>query len=542
MIWILICVALLGMVGAGALSYRWRKTQLLQAEEAQRARQQQLLIEEAAARQARQRQLWAEEAAALRSASQAEAEMLRRQAEVDTLALVHRLRLEADREMEATGAELTTRTLEAERRERELEQRHTEIEERAAALQAREQAMRDREQTARSVREQAKQKQGELPRLLEQLAGETREEIRMRLISEWLEEARGQAAERLRRIEAGMNDPQVGRDAQRLMTIAVQRYHGHYLTERLLTNLPIAPGALGRVAGPHEENLRIIEEVSHIKLSPSDSGEAIRLEGQDSFGREIARRAITRFAKTGTKHEADARRICQAIADELDREVVELGRRAFKELEIPRAHPDIVKLVGKLNYRPSYTQNQWKHALEAAFLCGLMASELRLDLRLARRAALLHDIGKALTHEIDGSHAVIGADLARKLGEAEVVANAIGAHHTDEPFNSPYALLVAAADAMSGARPGARRQQDENYVERLEQLRFIASSYPGVDAAYPVQGGREVRIHVQENRVSDARAVEMSSEIARRISDEMTFPGQIKVTVIREVRAVATAN
>lgn len=542
MIWILICVGLLGMVGAGALSYRWRKAQLLQAEAAQKARQEQLRLEEAATRQARQRQLWIEEAAALRSASQAEAEMLRRQAEVDSLAQVHRLRLEAEREMEATNAELTTRTLEVERHERELEQRRTESEERATALQVREQAMRDREQTARSVREQAKQKQGELPRLLEQLAGETREEIRSRLISEWLEEARGQAAERLRRIEAGMNDPQVGRDAQRLMTIAVQRYHGHYLTERLLTNLPIAPGALGRVAGPQEENLRVIEELSHIKLSPSDSGEAIRLEGQDSFGREIARRTITRFAKTGAKHEADARRICQAIADELEREVVELGRRAFKELEIPRAHPDIVKLVGKLNYRTSYTQNQWKHALEAAFLCGLMASELRLDLRLARRAALLHDIGKALTHEIDGSHAVIGADLARKLGEAEVVANAIGAHHTDEPFNSPYALLVAAADAMSGARPGARRQQDENYVERLEQLRYIASSYPGVDAAYPVQGGREVRIHVQENRVSDARAVELSSEIARRISDEMTFPGQIKVTVIREVRAVATAN
>jgi ribonuclease Y len=542
MIWILICVGLLGMVGAGALSYRWRKAQLLQAEAAQKARQEQLWLEEAAARQARQRQLWSEEAAALRSASQAEAEMLRRQAEVDALALVHRLRLEAERAMEATNAELITRTLDAERRERELELRRTEIEERAAALQAREQAMRDREQTARSVREQAKQKLGELPRLIEQLAGETREEIRSRLISDWLEEARGQAAERLRRLEAGMNDPQVGREAQRLMTIAVQRYHGHYLTERLLTNLPIAPGALGRVAGPHEENLRVIEELSHIKLSPSDTGEAIRLEGQDSFGREIARRAITRFAKTGAKHEADARRICQAIADELEREVVELGRRAFKELEIPRAHPDIVKLVGKLNYRTSYTQNQWKHALEAAFLCGLMASELRLDLRLARRAALLHDIGKALTHEIDGSHAVIGADLARKLGETEVVANAIGAHHTDEPFNSPYALLVAAADAMSGARPGARRQQDENYVERLEQLRYIASSYPGVDAAYPVQGGREVRIHVQENRVSDARAVELSSEIARRISDEMTFPGQIKVTVIREVRAVATAN
>ncbi|HZU81401.1 MAG TPA: HDIG domain-containing protein, partial [Polyangiaceae bacterium] len=202
----------------------------------------------------------------------------------------------------------------------------------------------------------------------------------------------------------------------------------------------------------------------------------------------------------------------------------------------------IVKLVGKLNYRTSYTQNQWKHAVEASFLCGMMADELGLDVKLARRAALMHDIGKALTHEIDGSHAVIGADLARKLGESELVANAIGAHHTDEPFNTVYAYLVAAADAMSGARPGARRQQDDNYVERLEDLQRIAGGFAGVDRVYAVHGGREVRVHVQENRISDARAVELSSEIAHRISDEMTFPGQIKVTVIREVRAVEVAS
>src|SRR5262249_32943032 len=188
-------------------------------------------------------------------------------------------------------------------------------------------------------------------------------------------------------------------------------------------------------------------------------------------------------------------------------EGMDLGKRAFKELEIPRAHPDIVKLVGKLNYRTSYTQNQWKHAVEAAFLCGMMADELGLDVKLARRAALMHDIGKALTHEIDGSHAVIGADLARKLGESEVVSNAIGAHHTDEPFNSAYAFLVAAADAMSGARPGARRQQDDNYAERLEGLERIGASYPGVDRVYAVHGGREIRIYVKEERISDERAV-----------------------------------
>jgi len=221
---------------------------------------------------------------------------------------------------------------------------------------------------------------------------------------------------------------------------------------------------------------------------------------------------------------------------------MELGRRAFATLEIPAAHSEIVALVGRLNYRTSFTQNQWKHAVEAAFLCGMMADELGLDMKLARRAALMHDIGKALTHELDGSHAVIGADYARRLGEAEIVANAIGAHHTDEPFSSPYAYLVAAADAMSGARPGARRQMEDNYVARLDDLERITRSFRGVEEAFAVQGGREVRIYVAEDKVDDRGAIGLSTEIARRISEEMTFPGQIRVTVIRELKAVEIAN
>jgi len=230
------------------------------------------------------------------------------------------------------------------------------------------------------------------------------------------------------------------------------------------------------------------------------------------------------------------------IAQTLERELMDLGRRAFTNLEIPPAHAEIVALVGRLNYRTSFTQNQWKHAVEAAFLCGMMADELGLDVKLARRAALMHDIGKALTHELDGSHAVIGADYARRLGESEVVANAIGAHHTDEPFSSPYAYLVAAADAMSGARPGARRQMEDNYVARLDDLERITRSFSGIQEAYAVQGGREVRIYVAEDKIDDRAAVGLSTEIAKKISAEMTFPGQIRVTVIRELRAIEVAN
>jgi ribonuclease Y len=286
-------------------------------------------------------------------------------------------------------------------------------------------------------------------------------------------------------------------------------------------------------------NLPVIEEISNVKLTIAEDGSAVRLEGQDSFGREIARRTVARVGKHGWKGEP--RKMIEQIKEDLEREVFDLGKRAFKELQIPRAHPDIVKLVGRLNWRTSYTQNQWKHAVEVAFLCGMMASELGLDVRLARRAALMHDIGKSLTHAIDGSHAVIGADYARRLGESELVANAIGAHHTDEPFNSAYAYLVAAADALSGARPGARREQQDNYAEKLADLERIGNGFRGVERAFAVQGGREVRVYVDE-QVQDLRAVELSSEIARKISDEMTFPGQIKVTVIREKRAVEIAS
>jgi ribonuclease Y len=329
------------------------------------------------------------------------------------------------------------------------------------------------------------------------------------------------------------------------MGIAVGRFSGHYLTERLMSLIPLPQGAAAdAVIGRDEANLRAIEGVAGVKLSLSEGRDAVRLEGLDGVGREIARRCVSWLGRNPAAG-ADPRRVEQVARDvsaELGRELIDLGRRACSTLEIARPHPEIVDLVGRLNYRTSFTQNQWKHAVEAAFLCGMMAQEMGLDLKLARRAALMHDIGKALTHEMDGSHAVIGADIARRLGEPEVVANAIGAHHTDEPFNSPYAYLVAAADAMSGARPGARRQMEDTYVAKLEDLERITRSFRGIEEAFAVQGGREVRIYVQEDRVDDLAAVNLSAEVARKISAEMTFPGQIRVTVIREFKAIETAS
>jgi ribonuclease Y len=381
---------------------------------------------------------------------------------------------------------------------------------------------------------------------LEREARETVEDARTALVETELEDARMQAAQSVR--AADHAPVEASRDAKRIMGIAVGRFSGHYLTERLHSLIPFGPGVtpeiVSSILGPGDVNLAAIGGVAGVTLTLVETRDAIRLEGLDGVGREIARRVLARLVRDPRlgAEAAEVERGAREISKQLDVELDDLGRRAFRALEIPLAHAEIVRLVGRLNYRTSYTQNQWKHAIEAGFLCGMMAEELDLDLKLARRAALMHDIGKALTHELDGSHAVIGADYARRLGESEVVANAIGAHHTDEPFNSPYAYLVAAADAMSGARPGARRQMDESYASRLDDLERITRGFRGITEAFAVQGGREVRIYVQEDRVDDLGAVDLSNAVAKKISQEMRFPGQIRVTVIREFKATEVAG
>jgi ribonuclease Y len=379
---------------------------------------------------------------------------------------------------------------------------------------------------------------------LEREAGETSEDARATLVDGELEDARLHAEQAVRAADHLPVD-EAARAAKRLMSIAVGRFSGHYLTERLHSLIPLPPGlAPEAVAGASDANLQAIGAVAGVTLSLVEGRDAVRLEGLDGVGREVARRCLARILRNPRlgADPAEVERGAREISKQLEVELDDLGRRAFRALEIPPAHAEIVRLVGRLNYRTSYTQNQWKHAIEAGFLCGMMAEELDLDLKVARRAALMHDIGKALTHELDGSHAVIGADYARRLGETEIVANAIGAHHTDEPFNSPYAYLVAAADAMSGARPGARRQLDESYASRLEDLERITRGFRGITEAYAVQGGREVRIYVQEDRVDDLGAVDLSSAVAKKISQEMRFPGQIRVTVIREFKATEVAG
>jgi ribonuclease Y len=353
------------------------------------------------------------------------------------------------------------------------------------------------------------------------------------------------AAQAVRNASEGASVTEVARAAKRLMGISVGRITDHFYTERVFSIIPLPlplPERRGEQPPLSDEDLKLVESVSGVTLAFTEEGDAIRLEGLDGVGREIARRCVARMLKRpGLRGEAFAK-VAREITTGIDREIVEFGRRGFSLLRLDRAHPEIVNLVGRLNFRTSYSQNQWEHSVEAGFLGGMIAAELGLDVKTARRATLLHDIGKALTHELDGSHAVIGADYARRLGESEIVANAIGAHHTDEPFASAYAYLVAAADAMSGGRPGARRQSEDNHMAKLAEIERIARSFRGVGEAFAVQGGREVRVYVEEDRIGDGGAAKLATEIAQVISRELTFPGQIKVTVIREFKATEMAS
>ena len=431
------------------------------------------------------------------------------------------------------------------RAEAELDAQRDAIDQREDALDTDHKELQSTRDRATGIERDAQKKREAGRAELETRAGVKTQELIERLGRAWIDEARARAAAELRAIDQTAADPAHDREARRVMEIAGARYHHHYLTERAMNHLRIGKELVAVLLDDDGAMHKALERVSGLQLLVNDDQSAIRLDGLDGVGKEMVRRAVGRLLKK-PETVGEARKDPDAWAtrarEHLNQEIRSLGKKAFQTLGIPKAHPEIVELVGALNYRTSYTQNQWWHAVEASYLAGMMADELGLDARLARRATLMHDIGKALTHKIEGSHAVIGADIARKLGEAEVVANAIGAHHADEPCNSVYAYLVAASDAMSGARPGARRELAEGFTAKVEDLERIGMSRRGVVHAHAVHGGRELRVYVRERDVDDLAVVEMSTEIAAQIAEEMTFPGQIKVTVIRAFEATSTAN
>ncbi len=411
-----------------------------------------------------------------------------------------------------------------------LEGRDHESTRREAALVEREAALLQRDREQRDLVQQARER-------LEQVAGMTREEAKRTLLDTMLAETRHEAARKIRQIEEEAKQ-EADRKSKKIVSIAIERLAGDFVAERTVTVLPIPSDDMkGRIIGREGRNIRAIEAATGVDLIIDDTPEAVVISCHNPLRREIARIALQKLISDGRIHPGRIEEVVRKAEQELDAQIREAGQKAIFEVGIHGVHPEIVKLVGMLKYRYSYAQNVLQHSLEAAFICGAMAAELGLNEKQARRAALLHDIGKALTHEVEGSHAIIGAEIARKYGESAKIVNAIAAHHEEVRAETILAPLVDAADALSGARPGARREVLESYVKRLEDLEKISTSFKGVEKAFAVQAGREIRIIVEPAVVDDDTATLLARDVARKIENEMTYPGQIKVTVIRETRA-----
>lgn len=375
-----------------------------------------------------------------------------------------------------------------------------------------------------------------------EIAGLSAEDAKQRLFAEVEAKTQHEAARMSRQIESDAKE-QADRKAKEIICGAIQRYAGDYVGEQTVTAVSLPSEDMkGRIIGREGRNIRALEAATGVDLIIDDTPETVILSAYSPLRREIAKMALERLIQDGRIHPARIEDVVQKCTQEMDVQVREIGEQATFDAGVHGIHPEIVHLLGQLRYRTSFTQNVLQHSLEVSALCGMMAAELGLDEKKAKRAGLLHDIGKAVDHEVEGPHAIIGADIAKKYSESKEIVHAIAAHHEDVHPNSVLAVLVQAADSISGARPGARKELLENYVKRLETLEAIAMNFEGVSKAYAIQAGREIRVMVNSETVDDDMTYLLCKQISEKIEQELTYPGQIRVTVIRERRAVGFAK
>jgi ribonuclease Y len=433
--------------------------------------------------------------------------------------------------------------------ERRIIQRESYLDKRVELLEIKEEEIARKEKTLmqqeKVVAEQEKKVAAliEKQRIqLENIAKMSSEEAKRLLIESMENEARHEAAKRVKKIEDEIREV-ADKKTKEIISLAIQRYAGEYVAEKTVSVVSLPNEEMkGRIIGREGRNIRALEAATGVDLIIDDTPEAVILSGFNPIRREIARISLERLVSDGRIHPARIEEIVQKVEQEIEVSIREAGEQATFDVGVHGIHPELIKLIGRLKYRTSFAQNVYQHSLEVAFLCGIMASELGINVKQAKRAGLLHDIGKAVDHEVEGSHGKIGAELARKYGESPLIVHAIASHHEEEKPESILDILVEAADALSGARPGARREMLETYVKRLEDLEKIAQSFPGVEKSYAIQAGREIRILVQPDRISDEDSILLCRDIARKIEKDLTYPGQIKVTVIREMRAVDIAK
>ncbi len=450
---------------------------------------------------------------------------------------------------EGWEGEAQRRREEIERQERRAEERVGQVDRKIASLDDRDRELKRREQGT-TDREKALQRKDEELSLviaeqhakLEGIAGLTAAEAKEQLKQDMTDAARSEAAALIRNLteEAKRN---ADREARKIVALAIQRVSAETTAETTVSAVALPNDEMkGRIIGREGRNIRAFETATGVDVIIDDTPDTVIVSCFDPVRRETARRAMEQLISDGRIHPGRIEEVVTKVRAEIDQEMVQAGEQAAYECGIHGMHPELVKLVGRMKYRTSYGQNIYYHSKEVAWLAGIMAAELKLDVHLAKRGGLLHDVGKVLTHEHEGTHVELGVEMAKKYGENAIVINCIAAHHDDVPHETPISVIVQSADRVSGSRPGARREAFETYVKRLTKLEEIASGFSGVERCFAIQAGREVRIVVVPETIDDARATAMSAEIARRIESELQYPGQIKVVVIRETRAVDFAR
>ena len=471
-----------------------------------------------------------------------EAETIKKEAILQANDTLFQMKAEFERETKETRKELQALERRILQKEENLDKKSDSLDKREGTIAKREKLILQQEKELLDRDKDLQDLLEEQRRKLESLSGISSQEAKDLLIRTIENEARHDAAHLVKKIETEAREV-ADKKAKDIISLAVQRYAGDYVAEKTVSVVTLPNEEMkGRIIGREGRNIRAIEAITGVDLIIDDTPEAVILSGFNPVRREVARVSLERLISDGRIHPARIEEIVEKVNAEIETTIRESGEQVAFDVGVHGIHPELVKLIGKLKYRTSYAQNVLQHSREVAFLCGIMAAELGLNEKQAKRAGLLHDIGKAVDHELEGTHALIGADLARRYGESQTVVQAIAAHHEDVQADDVLSVLVQAADALSGARPGARKELLETYVKRLEDLERIATSFDGVGKAYAIQAGRELRIIVESGMVSDADVVLLSRDIARKIENDLTYPGQIKVTVIRETRAVDYAK